>query len=96
MSAARSNRREVRNPILGLPAARAALAELPADQAEALRTVLLAIAADARGRADESWRKHKGPMAAYWKAASVYAGHIAKAIRAIPRQPSLFTNERNA
>jgi hypothetical protein len=77
MSAARSNRREVRNPILGLP-------------------VLLAIAADARGRADESWRKHKGPMAAYWKAASVYAGHIAKAIRAIPRQPSLFTNERNA
>lgn len=89
----RSNRREVRNPILGLPAAKAAIADLPHDQAEALRSVLLAIQTDARARAEESWRKHKGPMAAYWKAASVYAGHIAKALRAAPRQSTLFNKE---
>jgi hypothetical protein len=88
--AARSNRREVRNPILGLPDARAALAELEPAQAEALARVLLAIQIDARARADESWRRHKGPMAAYWKAAGVYCGHIAKAIRLTPRQEAFL------
>lgn len=78
---ARSSRREVRNPILAIPAAREALEALPPDQAEALARVLLAIQDDARARAEESWRKHKAPMAAYWKAAGVYCGHIAKAIR---------------
>lgn len=86
----RSNRREVRNPVLALPAAREALSNLPEEQAEALRAVLRAIADDARARADESWRKHKAPMAAYWKAASVYCGHIARAIRAVDRPGPLL------
>lgn len=84
----RSSRREVRNPILGLPAAREAIDRLPPEAAEALARVLLAIQSDARERAEESWRRHKGPMAAYWKAAGVYCGHIAKAIR-IGRQQEL-------
>ena len=37
---------------------------------------------DAAQRAQKSWRTHKAPMALYWKAVSVYARHIA---RAIPR-----------
>lgn len=86
---ARSSRREVRNPILALPAARAALAELAPDQAEALARVLVAIQADARDRAEICWRRHKAPMAAYWKAAGVYCGHVAKAIR-FTRQPELL------
>jgi hypothetical protein len=77
----RSNRAEVRNPILALPAA-SALSGLPQAAREALRSILTAIAADAAGRAQKAWRTHKAPMALYWKAVSVYARHIA---RAIPR-----------
>lgn len=78
---ARSNRATVRNPILALPDAVAALETLDPAQREALRLVLLAIRADAHDRAEKCWRKHKAPMAAYWKAAGVYAGHIARALR---------------
>ena len=77
----RSSRADVRNPILALPAA-TGLAALPHAAREALRSVLTAIAADASGRAQKAWRTHKAPMALYWKAVSVYARHIA---RAIPR-----------
>lgn len=77
----RSNQTEVRNPVIALPAA-SALARLPATSREALRSVLVGIAADAAERAQKSWRTHKAPMALYWKAVSVYARHIA---RAIPR-----------
>lgn len=84
MSNARSARREVRNPILALPAAKA-LQDLPPDAQEALRAVLVDLQADCRIRANECWRKHKGPMAAYWKAAGVYAGHLAKVLRKPPR-----------
>lgn len=81
MSAPRSNRADVRNPILALPDAVAALETLDGAQRAALRVVLLAIRADAHERAEKCWRKHKAPMAAYWKAAGVYAGHIARALR---------------
>lgn len=74
----RSNRAEVRNPVLLLPGA-ARLRKLPAPARLALQAVLLDLRQDARCRADECWRKHKAPMAAYWKAVSVYAGHIARA-----------------
>jgi hypothetical protein len=46
-----------------------------------LRAVLLDLAVDARTRAEDSWRRHKAPMAAYWKAVSVYAGHLARVLR---------------
>lgn len=76
----RSTRAEVRNPVLALPGM-AKLRAMPTPIREALAVVLMEIAADARGRAEKCWRTHKAPMAAYWKAVAVYAGHIARAIR---------------
>lgn len=79
MSADRSARRDVRNPVLALPGAKLLLA-LPPECRAALRSCLLDLKADARGRADKCWLKHKGPMAVYWKAVSVYAGHLARVL----------------
>jgi hypothetical protein len=76
----RSLRSDVRNPILALPGS-ARLAELPPEARVALRDILNDIALDSRARADKCWRTHKAPMAAYWKACSVYAGHIRRAIK---------------
>lgn len=76
----RSNRPETRNPLLALPSA-ARLAELPEDSRDALRALLLEIRVDAAERAQTCWKRHKAPMAAYWKAVSVYAGHAARALR---------------
>lgn len=69
-----------RNPVLALPVA-ARLQALPPAQREALRAFCLDLATDARSRAQESWRKNKGPMAAYWKAVGAYAGHLAKVLK---------------
>lgn len=76
----RSAQATVRNPLLALPAARQ-VEQLPPDARAALRALLLAIRADAQARAEQSWRKHKAPMAAYWKAVAVYAGHISRIAR---------------
>lgn len=80
MTTPRSSAPEVRNPVLGLPSA-AQLRELPPEARAVLASVLMDIRAEARVKADESWRKSKGPMAAYWKAVATYAGHIARAAR---------------
>jgi hypothetical protein len=77
---ARSNRRDVRNPVLALPAS-VELQALPAESRAALRRVLREIATDARVKAEKCWKTHKAPMAAYWKAVAVYAGHTARALR---------------
>lgn len=76
----RSNRREVRNPVLALPAHKKLMALQPA-QKDALRDTLLDLRADAREKANECWQRHKAPMAAYWKAVSVYSGHIARLLK---------------
>jgi hypothetical protein len=76
----RSSRREVRNPLLALPSAQAIL-DLEAAPRAALRGLLLDLQADARARADKSWRTHKAPMALYWKAVGVYAGHLARLLK---------------
>ena len=68
------------NPMLALPAAQG-LRALPAETHNRLRSLLLELGAEARARADLSWRRHKAPMAAYWKAVSVYARHTARALR---------------
>jgi hypothetical protein len=68
------------NPVLALPAVEQ-LRSLPPAAREQLRAVLMDLRADAQARAEQSWRRHKGPMAAYWRAVGVYAGHIARAIR---------------
>lgn len=75
----RSARADVRNPILSLPAI-AALRDLEPAAQEALRLVLLDLQLDARQRAEKSWRTHKPPLAAYWSAVGVYAGHIARCL----------------
>lgn len=75
--AERDRRAEVRNPVLALPAS-ARLLALDPDSKAALRAVLLDLRDDCRARAAESWRKHKAPMACYWKAVSVYANHLAR------------------
>lgn len=76
----RSLRADVRNPLLKLPAAQQ-LAELPAPTRAALSGLLSQIASDARGRAEKCWQTHKAPMAAYWKAVAVYAGHTRRLLR---------------
>jgi hypothetical protein len=85
----RSSRAEVRNPVVGCPEAMAALAACPPEAVEALRAVLHALAGDWTTRANGLWRRHKAPMAAYWKINAVNARHIARAIRSISRQEEL-------
>ncbi len=70
---------ETGNPMLALPGVKR-LKALPPESRDAIRAALLDLRADA-ARAEKSWRTHKAPMAAYWKAVSVYAGHLARAIR---------------
>lgn len=69
-----------RNPLIGLPAYRS-LKTLSPDLRAVLRELLLDLRRDAARRAELSWRRKKGPMAAYWKAVAVYAGHTARALR---------------
>lgn len=76
----RSSKAEVRNPLLALPAARLILA-LPPEARQALAALLSDLSVDARYRAERSWRQSKAPMAAYWKAVSVYARHLHRLAR---------------
>jgi hypothetical protein len=76
----RASRADVRNPILALPAA-AKLACLSPDVRHELGGLLLDLRTDAQTRADDCWRRHKAPMAVYWKGVAVYAGHIARVLR---------------
>ena len=79
-AARRASRASVQNPMLALPGV-AALRRLDPEVRAGLRAILIDLAHDARGRGDESWRRHKAPMAAYWKAVAVYAGHLARVLR---------------
>lgn len=81
----RSNRIEVRNPVLALPAIER-IKDLDPNARKALADILGDIAKDARRRGDESWRKNKAPMAAYWRAVSTYSGHIKRAVRPEPQR----------
>lgn len=67
------------NPLLSLPAGKALLA-LPADQRAAIEAVMRELRDQANSEAEKSWKKRKGPMAAYWRAVSTYARHIAHAL----------------
>lgn len=83
MNDPRSNRREVRNPVLALPAT-ARLLALPAEQRQVIYEILGDLTADARQRAQVSWRQNKGPMAAYWKAVGAYAHHFRRLAKPSP------------
>jgi hypothetical protein len=80
MESNRSNRAEVRNPLVSLPAARD-LCNLDPAAREALRKTMRDLSQQCREKANECWRKHKAPMAAYWKAQAVYARHMAVLLR---------------
>lgn len=71
---------ERRNPLLVLPSVRA-LHGLDDATRELLAGLLFELRADALRRADLSWRTRKPPMAAYWAAVAVYAGHLARCLR---------------
>ena len=79
MTLDRSVRREVRNPVLALPAARR-LQDLAPRTRAALADVLGEMSVDARRRAEASWRANKAPMAAYWRAVCTYANHIRRVV----------------
>jgi hypothetical protein len=74
---ARSSRREVRNPLLALPAAKA-IAALPLEQRQLLGQLLRELNVDCEAKAQKAWTTKKGPMAAYWKACAVYAKHAGR------------------
>jgi len=80
---ARSLRPDVRNPVLKLPGV-ARLVELPEPVREILVGLLMDIRKDAHENAQKCWKRHKAPMAFYWKVVAVYAGHLARAIRPRP------------
>lgn len=67
------------NPLLRLPAGKALMA-LPAEQRAPLEALLRELRDQANTEAERSWAKRKGPMAAYWRAVSTYARHIAHAL----------------
>ncbi|KRG47389.1 hypothetical protein ARC20_03410 [Stenotrophomonas panacihumi] len=67
------------NPLLQLPAGRA-LAALPAEDRERIEAVMRELRDQANTEAEKAWRKRKGPMAAYWRAVSTYARHLAHAL----------------
>ncbi|WP_244494024.1 hypothetical protein [Mesorhizobium sp. Root172] len=76
----RSNSPLVRNPLLSLNAAKQ-LQGLPPDARQALAAMLRDMRDDARRRAQECWRKHKAPMAVYWKCVGVYCNHLYRVVR---------------
>jgi hypothetical protein len=71
------------NPLLELPAM-AELLALPEPERRALAALLSELGTQAHTKAEVSWRQRKGPMAAYWRAVGVYAGHTARALRRGP------------
>ncbi len=75
----RSNRAEVRNPVLALPALRA-LRALDPDSKALMAVLLLDLRRDAGSRSKRSWARRKAFTAAYWSVVSIYAGHIFRAL----------------
>ena len=67
------------NPLLRLPAGRALL-DLPAEDRRRIEAVMRELRDQANHEAEQSWRRRKGPMAAYWRAVSTYARHLAHAL----------------
>jgi hypothetical protein len=81
----RSSTAEVRNPILGLPTARAIADQVDGQALELLARLLTELGDDCADRAKKAWRTHKAPMACYWKICAVYSRHIARAMRSLTR-----------
>lgn len=85
---ARSSAPDVRNPLLKLSSV-AAILDLPDEDRRALRLLLDGIRRQARHVADQLWARGRRRAAGYWRATSVYAGHIARLAhtRSTPASP---------
>lgn len=90
----RGARREVRNPVLLLPAAQGILA-LPIEARRPLGLLLRQLADQANDGAHRSIKRNKFVMAAYWKAVSVYAKHLARVIDPASARRPLTTKQHN-
>lgn len=66
------------NPLLNLPAS-ADLLNLPARDRRAIALILRQLRDQANDQAEEAWRR-RAAMAAYWRAVSTYARHLAHAL----------------
>lgn len=90
---ARASLPETRNPVLGLKSFRK-FATLHPAALDALADLLGEIHTEAALKAEHCWKSRKAPMAVYWRAVSVYSGHIRRAIRrlrrAAPEQLAIF------
>jgi len=70
----------IQNPLMKLPAAARLIAFLAANPelAAIFRDLLRELRAECHRLALHSWKKNKGPMAAYWMAARAYVGHCSR------------------
>lgn len=70
----------VRNPLMKLPEARALIEFLDANPElrDQFKALLKSLRLACNSEAHRSWKKNKGPMAAYWMAARAYVGHCAR------------------
>lgn len=84
----RSSQPDVRNPLLALPAAKR-IRGLSPEVRMILADLIKQLGQDARERAQESWRKNKGPMAVYWKATGAYCTHIYRVCRPSKMEPQM-------
>jgi hypothetical protein len=69
------------NPLLKLPAGQALLS-LPPEDRRRIEAVMRDLRDQANREAESAWARRKGPMAAYWRAVSTYARHVAHALSA--------------
>jgi hypothetical protein len=88
VSAARSLRPEVRNPLLALPEFAELRALLhgtepiaPREFAKKFDAALKALRLKCTDNAQNAWRKNKPPMASYWKCTGVWLYHTRRALR---------------
>lgn len=77
---ARSSSAAVRNPIAADPDVQRAMLFLTQREREGLARILKILSAKWRTQAEHSWRKHKPPVASYWKSNAVNARHLALAL----------------
>lgn len=80
----RSQRAEVRNPLLAVPGVAEDIEALARDHPEAmaaLRSIAMKCSRAWHAKGEECWRRSKPPMAAYWRAWGVNARHLAALCR---------------
>ena len=85
------------NPLLKLPAGQA-LRRLPKDDRARIEAVMRELRDQANTEAENAWRRRKGPMAAYWRAASekLFSSQPCTAPIGVHCRPRLRCSTRNS